>query len=213
MRPDSAASITARSVAALRGLARYLPPALRELAPDQYGLAFAGCASVEARLAASPRAAAALLASGPLHRAALALTLRTRAIDDMLRAYAAGGGRQVLLLGAGLDARAWRLAAELPAGMRWVEVDHPATQAAKRAALLKTLLPPPAAAAAAAPLPTPDVRFVAHDFEAMPMDALAAALRDAGLSKQAPLLTIWEGCGCDAMRFRFIPLPPSLRKR
>jgi methyltransferase (TIGR00027 family) len=193
MRPDSAASTTARAVAALRGLARFLPPGLRELAPDPFGLAFAGCASVDTRLAAAPRAAAALLSVGPLHRATLAMALRTKTFDDMLRAYAAGGGRQVLLLGAGLDSRAWRLARELPAGMRWLEVDHPASQAAKRAALLKTLPAPPSQAAP----PTPNVAFVPCDFETTRMDALAAALRDAGLSKQAPCLTIWEGCGCD----------------
>jgi methyltransferase (TIGR00027 family) len=119
------------------------------------------------------------------------MAVRTRALDDMLRAFAAGGGRQVLLLGAGLDARPWRMAAALPHDMSWLEVDHPATQAAKRAALAACARSG-ALASAHAGAPPPDVRFVPHDFET-PMAALASALRDAGLDGAAPVLTIWEG--------------------
>jgi methyltransferase (TIGR00027 family) len=48
--------------------------------------------------------------------------LRCRTIDEMLlEAIAAHGIRNVVLLGAGLDARAWRL--DLPPELRWIEVD------------------------------------------------------------------------------------------
>lgn len=48
--------------------------------------------------------------------------LRARSIDDMLlQAIAAHGIRTVVLLGAGLDARAWRL--DLPRDLRWIEAD------------------------------------------------------------------------------------------
>jgi len=48
--------------------------------------------------------------------------LRCRTIDRMLlEAIAAHGIRTVVLLGAGLDTRPWRL--DLPAELRWIEVD------------------------------------------------------------------------------------------
>lgn len=50
--------------------------------------------------------------------------LRCRVIDEMLLAViAAHGIETVVLLGAGLDTRPWRL--ELPAELRWIEVDFP----------------------------------------------------------------------------------------
>jgi len=56
---------------------------------------------------------------------------RTRLIDDWVADAAASGARQVVLLGAGFDSRAWRLPAL--EGLRVFEVDHPATAAEKRA--------------------------------------------------------------------------------
>lgn len=51
--------------------------------------------------------------------------LRTNFIDAFLAAEIADGGINcVLCLGAGLDARPWRL--QLPSGFRWIEVDFPA---------------------------------------------------------------------------------------
>jgi methyltransferase (TIGR00027 family) len=48
--------------------------------------------------------------------------LRCRTIDEMLlEAIAARGIRTVVVLGAGLDTRAWRL--DLPPDLRWIEVD------------------------------------------------------------------------------------------
>jgi len=48
--------------------------------------------------------------------------MRSRFIDDLLtRALLAGTIKTVVNLGAGLDTRPWRL--DLPAGLRWIEVD------------------------------------------------------------------------------------------
>src|SRR2546430_15760410 len=51
------------------------------------------------------------------------LALRTRFFDDAVLAACATGVRQVVLLGAGLDARAFRL--DWPPGVRLFEVDLP----------------------------------------------------------------------------------------
>ena len=54
----------------------------------------------------------------------LGMGLRTRLLDELLATALADGVDTVLSLGAGLDARAWRL--DLPANLRWIEVDFPA---------------------------------------------------------------------------------------
>ncbi|GLW75206.1 S-adenosyl-L-methionine-dependent methyltransferase [Kitasatospora phosalacinea] len=100
---------------------------------------------------------------------------RTVAIDEALRSQASG---QLVVLGAGLDTRAWRLA-DLAHTDVW-EVDHPASQQDKRARL---------AAAGAEPVAR-SVRFTAVDFA---VDDLAAALAAAGHDPAAPTTWLWEG--------------------
>ena len=56
--------------------------------------------------------------------------LRKRAIEDLVRSAIAGGFRQLVVLGAGLDT----LAIRLPRDIRAIEIDHPATQKLKRIA-------------------------------------------------------------------------------
>ncbi|HEY6240893.1 MAG TPA: SAM-dependent methyltransferase [Burkholderiales bacterium] len=51
------------------------------------------------------------------------MAIRTCIIDDMLRSAIARGVDTVLNLGAGLDARPYRM--ELPASLSWVEADYP----------------------------------------------------------------------------------------
>jgi methyltransferase (TIGR00027 family) len=51
------------------------------------------------------------------------VTIRTVIIDDMVQAAVAAGADTILNLGAGLDARPYRL--PLPASLRWIEVDYP----------------------------------------------------------------------------------------
>ncbi|MFO0652011.1 MAG: SAM-dependent methyltransferase, partial [Polyangiales bacterium] len=85
----------------------------------------------------------------------------------------------VVILGAGLDARAVRLAGEL-GGVTVFEVDHPATQAYKRDALARVGASSPA-------------RYVAWNFERDPLERLADALAAVGHDRATPTFTVWEG--------------------
>jgi len=104
------------------------------------------------------------------------MALRTTAIDTAVRDAIAAGARQLVILGAGYDGRAWRLP-EL-AGVKVFEVDHPATQRDKRARVAE--LPPSRG----------EVHFVPVDFE---RDALGDALERAGHDRTSPTCWIWEG--------------------
>ena len=177
---DDAPSRTAQWVAAARGLGRLLPEAVR-LADDPYGLAFSapGIARLVDRTRdARPDRAETVARAPGLSLWIVYMQVRTRLLDDAVRAFVAGGGRQLVLLGAGYDCRALRLP-EL-AGATVLEVDHPATQGHKRAVLDGLGVTSPA-------------RYVAWDFETSAMDDLPAALADAGHDPAAPTLTIWEG--------------------
>jgi len=84
--------------------------------------------------------------------------------------------RQVVILGAGYDTRAARMP---KSGVRYFEVDHPDTQAAKRARL-----------AALPGYPVDAATYAPCDFEREdPVDRLRAA----GLSTRVPTLVLWEG--------------------
>jgi methyltransferase (TIGR00027 family) len=101
------------------------------------------------------------------------MAARTVAIDDAIRE---AGHPQVVLLGAGLDGRAWRMP-ELADAVVF-EVDHPDTQREKRLR-----------AEALAPVAR-EVRFVPVDFERQDLDdELAAARHD----PTRPTTWVWEG--------------------
>jgi methyltransferase (TIGR00027 family) len=102
--------------------------------------------------------------------------LRTAAIDAAVHDAIALGARQLVILGAGYDGRAWRMP-EL-AGVKVFEVDHPATQGDKRARVTKL---PPAAGI---------LSFVSIDFE---RESLDAVLERAGHDRAVPTCWIWEG--------------------
>jgi methyltransferase (TIGR00027 family) len=107
------------------------------------------------------------------------MALRTRAIDEALREaieVRSGELSQVVVLGAGLDARAYRLR-DL-ANTVVFEVDHPATQSYKRARIGDR-------ASCAR-----EVRFVAVDFEHMD---LGDKLAQAGHDEAKQTFWIWEG--------------------
>jgi methyltransferase (TIGR00027 family) len=124
------------------------------------------------------------LLAGWAHRALGAVSLglsddvplRTAAIDAALRRSVREGTEQLVILGAGLDARAWRLA-ELGRSIVY-ELDHPATQAYKLERIGS--LPPLARA----------VRHLAIDFERQRIDDVLAA---AGFLPQQPSAWVWEG--------------------
>jgi methyltransferase (TIGR00027 family) len=106
-------------------------------------------------------------------RRSMMMVARTVAIDEAVRAAALD---QVVILGAGLDGRAWRMP-EL-GGARVFEVDHPDTQRDKRARV------------AALSLSAREVRFVAVDFSRAD---LGSALEAAGHDATRPSTWIWEG--------------------
>jgi methyltransferase (TIGR00027 family) len=102
---------------------------------------------------------------------------RARFAEDVLTAGVREQGvRQAVVLGAGLDTFAYRHSF---AGLRVFEVDHPATQAWKRALLT----------AAAIPVPE-SMRFVAVDFE---RQSLRQELLRAGFDAALPTATAWLG--------------------
>lgn len=105
------------------------------------------------------------------------IALRTAAIDRLVQRSAEPPLRagQVVVLGAGLDTRAARLARP---GRRFFEVDHPATQADKRARLAGLDYAPPA------------VAYVACDFES---DDFLERLAAAGFDREDAALFVWEG--------------------
>lgn len=103
--------------------------------------------------------------------------LRKRWIEARVQAALAGGARRVLVLGAGLDTLALRLANVRP-DVAWVEVDHPATQSAKRKALLRAGVAVPTA-----------LRFVAAD---LARDA-GGWPREVGVEPGAAVIVILEG--------------------
>jgi methyltransferase (TIGR00027 family) len=174
---DDTPSRTAQWVAAARGLGRLLPEAVR-IADDPYGLAFtsSGLAGLVNR---SQDGQAAAIARIPgLRRWIVYMQVRTRVIDDAVRAFVAAGGHQLVVLGAGYDCRALRMP-ELT-GSQVFEIDHPATQDHKLAVLQRLGAASPA-------------HYLSWDFETHPMDDLPAALAEAGHDPAAPTLTIWEG--------------------
>ncbi|HTO09430.1 MAG TPA: class I SAM-dependent methyltransferase [Myxococcota bacterium] len=171
-RPSTTAFLVAagRAVAdGVKSVEGFSDPVARALLPPSYQRAV--------DLVVSGRPASGLLAR---RRVALVRRMqrmapaRTVAIDAALRAAPARA--QVVLLGAGLDARAWRMP-EL-AGSLVFEVDHPSTQGWKRERTAE--LQPTAR----------EVRFVAIDFQ---RETLEDVLARAGHDASVPTLWIWEG--------------------
>jgi methyltransferase (TIGR00027 family) len=103
------------------------------------------------------------------------MPIRVAAIDQEIAAVAPDA-KQVVILGAGLDTRAWRL--QSLRDLAVFEVDHPATQAYKeqRARSLRRV--------------SKSVTFVPVDFE---RDSLAACLRASGFVPENPTIWVWEG--------------------
>jgi methyltransferase (TIGR00027 family) len=154
-----------------------LLPAEAQLVEDPYGASFTSPAAGHVVDRESSRMK--LLASLPGMRPwILYMQVRTRVIDDALREFLKGGGRQVVLLGAGYDCRALRMPELADANV--FEVDHPATQARKRRVLDELGVESPAT-------------YVTWDFEARAMEDLPDELASAGLDLADPVFTIWEG--------------------
>jgi len=113
-----------------------------------------------------------LLADAPRRGMRLFVSARSRYAEDALAAaISARGIARLVILGAGLDTFAYR---NPHPGLRVVEVDHPSTQAAKRARLAETAIEIP-----------PSVTYLGVDLE---HDSLADRLRLDG-----PAFFFWLG--------------------
>lgn len=163
-------SRTADHVAALRGLGALLPPSAR-LIDDPWGHRMDGIGAPSPGLAKAMPAAGQVL-SRPAWRWLLYMQVRTFALDQDVVRFAEAGGRQLVLLGAGLDARALRLRR---LGLRVFEIDHPATQGRKRQ------------------LVGDAATFVAWDFERDPLRLLPGRLCDLGYRRAERGCVVWEG--------------------
>jgi methyltransferase (TIGR00027 family) len=104
--------------------------------------------------------------------------IRVKFIDEVTLGEADAGLDELVLLGAGFDSRPYRLADRLQ-GVRVFEVDHPASQATKRARLGRLLGEEP-----------PGVCFVPADFA---RQELATEMARAGHDERAATLFIWCG--------------------
>jgi methyltransferase (TIGR00027 family) len=156
--PSSGPSVTARRVAAYRlGFTRV--PALY------------GDAAADEALAADVAAGEEVTAGGMREY----LDARTRFFDRVVVGAIGRGVRQIVLGGAGYDGRAFRYA---KSGVRWFEVDRPATQRDKRERLDRL------------GIATRQVRFVEADFT---RDPVAERLTAAGLDPGRPCLFLLEG--------------------
>ena len=169
------ASLTAQVAAFMRGLHDHrsekiaYDPFVPQLLPPRWAGALAACRPA---VEALDRARAALgQMPAPNH-----FIMRTRAIDDALTQALERGIQQVVVLGAGLDARAFRMDALHAATV--FEVDLPASQAAKRERVRG--LQPKAKA----------LHFLPVDLNE---SVLKARLRAAGYSPQKPAVFIMEG--------------------
>jgi len=176
-------SETALRVASLRAVHQLVdrplvfedPLALRILDPRTR-------AAIEARVASRSSLDRLRLRFSPQHRhlrqLRFYLCIRSRLAEDTLVEAYGRGVRQAVVLGAGLDTMAYRSEERFP-GLRVYEIDHPATQAWKRARL------------AQARIAIPDsLTFVPVDFA---RDDLRQGLAQAGFDFNRPSFVSWLG--------------------
>jgi len=108
--------------------------------------------------------------------------VRTRFIDEIVRARLAAGVKQIVLVGAGFDCRALRMSEIAAAGARVFEIDLASQMAAKREILEHAKIAIPAR-----------THLVDCDFSADALSALPEHLVAEGLVSGAPTCFIWEG--------------------
>jgi methyltransferase (TIGR00027 family) len=104
------------------------------------------------------------------------IAVRHRFAEDALEAAVARGTRQVVILGAGLDTLAYR---SPHPGLRFFEVDHPATGRWKQQRLAETKIRIPSG-----------VSFVGVDFET---ESFVDGLEAAGFDPGSPAFFVWLG--------------------
>ncbi len=172
-------SFTAAFVSMWRGLGEYdvartgHDEVARALVPPLFAVVLDAAARFPTAAALGMRALSTLTLGLSHH-----LPFRTQAIDEAVREAIAGGTRQLVLLGAGLDARAYRL--EGLAEVEVFEVDFPSTQAYKQQATAAQRIAPRCRRLA----------YVAIDFLT---ERLGDRLRAAGFDPGRPAVFVWEG--------------------
>jgi methyltransferase (TIGR00027 family) len=148
-------------------------PADRRVCDDPFAETFlAAPLRLAVRMAKVP-AAGALIAAYIDRRwpgARTSAVARTRFIDEAVTAALSAGVEQFVILGAGFDARAYRMKALNT--LKVFEVDHPSTSAAKQRSVGAALGAMPA-----------QVRFVPVDFDA---GSLADSMRARRLRREPP---------------------------
>lgn len=107
------------------------------------------------------------------------LAARERHIDEFLKGQLAAGIEQLVILGAGFDARAYRFQDQLAGRVAVFEVDHPATQQAKLKKLAQIF----------GRVPT-HITYVPVDFNTQ---TLAQCLAECGYLETGRTLFIWQG--------------------
>lgn len=115
---------------------------------------------------------------GPMGFLALGLVIRTKHIDVAVEASLQQGVRQIVILGAGFDSRAYRLS-KRDDDVRFFEVDLPATQNDKKDRVRALF----------GELPS-SVAYVSIDFETQ---SLADRLAAGGFDRTQPAVFVWEG--------------------
>ncbi|MET0593861.1 MAG: class I SAM-dependent methyltransferase [Polyangiaceae bacterium] len=169
-------SQTASMVALLRAfgdagishVADFSDPTARKLLPSAWAKRLA---RAEARMKRGPST----MLEAARHGADM-MALRTLVIDEAIRQAVTRGARQLVILGAGLDGRAFRLR-ELER-VAVFENDHPATQSFKKeraSALVRA---------------AQSVTFVSIDFE---KETLEERLASSGFRMDLPTAWVWEG--------------------
>ncbi len=162
---------TAAAIARVRSWERDLPEPER-LFDDPYAHLFGGGEAADEVVAR--------LLSAPIFRCHV--RLRTRFIDDAVRAALAAGITQIVNLGAGFDCRALRLPEIAEQAAQVFEVDF-ASQLARKTAIL---------AAAGIALP-PFAHLVAADFNGAFESGLTKDLVAAGFDPARPVVIVLEG--------------------
>lgn len=172
---DRAASGTAILIAQCRAAAdgRLLPGVFSDPVSREFLRPFELTVVDQVRSEVAPRKLSDRLQYDLVRTSAALLAARTVAIDE---AVIEAGNPQVVLLGAGLDARAWRLAPLARAAV--FEVDHPASQTDKRARVDNR-------SALAGSLHWVPVDFASAD--------LGPELQAAGHRTDWPTTWVWEG--------------------
>jgi methyltransferase (TIGR00027 family) len=173
------AASTAEGAAAIRAAGAIEPDAMLR-GPDDLAIRFVGGG---ARLTALVRVPAARrLAPRVIERllpgAYWFEIARVKHMDAVLRRELAAGARQLLVLGAGFDARAYRFAEQL-AGVRTFELDHPETASLKRGRVRRIF----------GELPR-HVTYVDLDLE---NGDLGRRMREAGWDDDLRSFVIWSG--------------------